>query len=98
CHMYVYLGLANDASDTNGLICSARNFTQRDQWNANGTRKPMDPDTAPQVYAHAAAFTCRGCAAIRNSNCLGCAYPSNSSQVSLVVFDGEPIKGNTPEI
>ncbi|KAH7699507.1 hypothetical protein AAVH_33387, partial [Aphelenchoides avenae] len=62
----------------------------------------MDPDTSPQVYVHAAAFTCRGCAAIRNSNCLkkpGCAYPTNSSsQVSLVVFHGESRSGSIREI
>ena len=29
---------------------------------------------------------------------LGCAYPTNSSQVGLVVFDKEPRSGNTGEI
>ncbi|KAH7708667.1 hypothetical protein AAVH_24071, partial [Aphelenchoides avenae] len=68
--MYVYMGLSGDDAGANGLICGSRNFTQRDGWNADGSVKQMDPDTSPQAYVHAAAFTCRGCAALRNSNCL----------------------------
>ncbi|KAH7714178.1 hypothetical protein AAVH_18479, partial [Aphelenchoides avenae] len=48
CHMYVYMGFSDDNTGSNGLICSSRNFTQRGQWNADGSLKPMDPDTAPQ--------------------------------------------------